>query len=70
VSLPEEPQFPDLATVTVDGQGWNQLDDCAAGDGWAYTSPAGPFNAIELCGGACDALQGGGTVEVEYGCPE
>jgi len=70
VSLPEEPQYPDLAAVTVDGQGWDQVADCAAGDGWAYTNPVGPFNAIELCGGACDALQGGGTVEVEYGCPE
>jgi len=70
VSLPEEPQYPDLAAVSVDGQGWNQVDDCAAGDGWTYTSQVAPFNAIELCGGACEALQGGGTVQVEYGCPE
>ncbi len=70
VSLPEEPQFPDLAEVSVDGTGWNQVADCDAGDGWVYTSPVAPFNAIQLCGTACDALQGGGTVQVEYGCPE
>lgn len=70
VSLPEEPEFPDLAAVSIDGQPWNQVGDCAAGDGWTYTSPVAPFNAIELCGAACDALQGGGTVQVEYGCPE
>jgi hypothetical protein len=70
VSLPEEPLFPDLASVSVDGQGWNQVDDCAAADGWSYTSEAAPFNAIQLCGAACEALQGGGTVQVEYGCPE
>jgi hypothetical protein len=70
VSLPEEPEFPDLAAVSVDGQPWDQIGDCAAGDGWTYTNPVAPFNAIELCGAACDALQGGGTVQVEYGCPE
>jgi hypothetical protein len=70
VSLPEEPQFPDLAEVSVDGVDWTQVDDCDGGDGWSYTSPVAPFNAIQLCGAACEALQGGGTVQVEYGCPE
>jgi hypothetical protein len=69
VTLPEEPEHPDYVEVTVDGQNWGAVADCTTGNGWAYTNAAGPFNAIQLCGGACEALQGGATVNVEYKCP-
>lgn len=70
VSLPDEPQYPDLVGVAVDGDAWGQIDDCKSGDGWAYTSAVGPYNVLQLCGAACEQLQGGGTVQVDYNCPE
>jgi hypothetical protein len=35
------------------------------GDGWDVT---GAGRAIELYGAACDAIQGGGAIQVSYGC--
>lgn len=69
IPLQDEPQFPDHVDVSVDGQPWAPVDDCEGQDGWTYTAPAGPFNAVRLCGTACEALQGGGTVEVDFNCP-
>jgi hypothetical protein len=70
IPLQDEPQFPDNVDVSVDGQPWTVVADCDGQDGWTYTAPAGPFNAVRLCGAACEALQGGGTVEVDFNCPE
>jgi hypothetical protein len=68
-TLEVEPQFPDEVTVEILGKGYPQIDDCAAGDGWAWTSPNAPFTTIELCGVACDDLQDSPTVDIHYGCP-
>jgi len=70
ITLQDAPDFPDEVGVAVDGQPWAATNDCEAGDGWTYTTPVGPFNAIRLCGAACESLQGGGVVEVDYMCPE
>jgi hypothetical protein len=35
------------------------------GDGWDIT---GAGRAIELYGAACDAIQGGGAIQISYGC--
>jgi hypothetical protein len=69
ISLQDAPDFPDEVAVEVDGQPWGAVGDCDAQDGWTYTTAVGPFNAIRLCGAACESLQGGGTVEVDYMCP-
>lgn len=69
ITLQDPPDFPDEVAVAVDGQGWASIADCEAGDGWTYTTPVEPFNAIRLCGAACESLQGGGVVEVDYMCP-
>lgn len=69
INLDVEPAFPENVGVTVDGTGYLEVADCDAQDGWVYTAPAGPFNAIQLCGSACQALQDGGLVEVDYICP-
>ena len=69
VNLDVTPTFPENVAVTVDGTGYLDVADCDTQDGWMYTAPAGPFNAIQLCGAACDALQDGGLVEVDYVCP-
>lgn len=69
ISLPDMPQHPEEVAVSVDGLAQGSVADCTAEDGWVYTAPAGPYNAIQLCGTACEALQGGGVVGVDFGCP-
>jgi hypothetical protein len=69
ITLQDAPEYPEEVAVTVDGQGWAHTEDCEANDGWTYTTPMAPFNAIRLCGEACTSLQGGGIVEVDYMCP-
>ena len=55
--------------VAVDLEDYSQVDDCDTQDGWTYPTEAGPHNSILLCGAACDAIQNGGVVDVEYICP-
>jgi hypothetical protein len=69
VNLDVTPVYPENVGVAVNGTGYANVGDCNTEDGWTYTAPAGPFNAIQLCGAACDALQDGGLVEVDYLCP-
>jgi hypothetical protein len=70
VKLPEAPEHPGELTIDIDGLGLPERANCSEGDGWAWTHPNGPYNTLELCGMACDALQDVGAVNVHYGCPE
>jgi hypothetical protein len=69
ITLDSEPTYPDEVIVEIEGTDYAQVNDCAAQSGWRYTDPNGPYNAIELCGGACDEFQAKGTVDVIYACP-
>lgn len=69
INLDVTPMWPENVGVKVDGTSYLDVADCDTQDGWTYTAPAGPFNAIQLCGSACTALQDGGTVDVDYLCP-
>ena len=69
VNLDVEPIYPDNVGVAVDLEDYSQVDDCDTQDGWTYPTEAGPHNSILLCGAACDAIQNGGVVDVEYICP-
>jgi hypothetical protein len=69
VNLDVEPIYPDSVGVAVDLEDYSQVDDCETQDGWTYPSEMGPYNSILLCGSACDAIQNGGVVDVEYICP-
>ncbi len=69
ITLDSEPNFPDAVTVEVNGVFYDPVADCENQDGWTYTNDNGPFNAIELCGTACDAFANAGTVNVVYECP-
>ena len=42
--------------------------DCAKENGWVYTNPDGPYDAIELCGTACTNLKQSGKAEVNFFC--
>lgn len=68
--LDQEPEFPELVEITVGGATYAEVADCEAENGWVYTSPGGPYNAVRLCGTACESLQGdGGMVDIDYLCP-
>lgn len=68
--LQQSPEFPELVEITVDGATFSEVGDCDGENGFVYTSLAAPYNAVRLCGTACDMLQGsGGSVDIEYLCP-
>lgn len=69
INLDVEPDSPDSVALIVDAVGYDQVTNCETENGWVYTAPAGPYNAIQLCGAACDSIQDGGLVEVDYICP-
>jgi hypothetical protein len=68
VPLDPEPAFPELLQVIVDNMDVPQVMDCATEDGWVYSTPAGPYDSIELCGTWCDALKDTGSLTAEYYC--
>lgn len=68
VPLSPQPAFPDLLQVVIEDMDVPAVMDCATEDGWVYTNPAGPYDAIELCGSWCDALKMAGAVTAEYYC--
>jgi hypothetical protein len=69
VPLEPPPEHPNFVEVEIGGQSFDRVEDCAAGDGWRYVNPEGPYDAIELCGAACDALTMQGDLDATYGCP-
>jgi hypothetical protein len=69
VNLDEEPPGPGNVKVWVDLVEYGPVVDCEHEDGWTFTDPDGPLNAIQLCGSACGVLGNGGLVEVDYVCP-
>jgi hypothetical protein len=69
-TLDEPPLDPDLVELQVGGEFIPHVDDCETEDGWVYTSPAGPFTSITLCGSACEGRDDGTVVEVAFVCPD
>ena len=69
IALDPVPKYPNMVEVKVDGvdYGKKQVSDCAAEDGWMYTSPA--KDAIVLCGQACVDFQQSGKLDAQYKCP-
>jgi hypothetical protein len=68
VPLDPEPAFPELLEIYVDDMMVPPVMDCATEDGWVYSTPAGPYDSIELCGTWCDALKVSGSLTAEYYC--
>ena len=65
IPLAEEPVFPEFTKVLVANVEWPMVNDCGTENGWVY---ANPYDTIELCGTACDALKNAGDADVEYYC--
>jgi len=68
IELTSEPAFPDKTKVKVGGMTLMKINDCATENGWKYKDPAPPYEAIEICGTACESLKMTGSAQVEYFC--
>jgi hypothetical protein len=68
VRLDPVPELPEHIEVLVGGTEVPAINDCAAEDGWTYVPPNPPWDAIELCGSACDDLRATGQVVIRYYC--
>lgn len=69
VPLDMPPVHPNFVEVEIGGMVIPRVEDCATEDGWVWVNPDGPYDAIELCGTACEALVDVGTVDATFGCP-
>jgi hypothetical protein len=69
VPLGEEPDHPNFLDIEIGGMTFERVDDCATEDGWVYVMPDGPYDTIELCGAACEALATAGELDATFGCP-
>ncbi len=69
IPLDPAPLNPDFVEVEIGGMTIERVEDCASEDGWVYVNPQGPYDALELCGSACQAYVDNGLVDATYGCP-
>lgn len=60
--------LPKETEVKIGGTKVPQVMDCAVENGWVYTNPDGPYDAIELCGTACTDLKQSGQADVNFFC--
>ncbi len=68
IPLKVEPAKPELTKVKLLNADVPHVMDCAKENGWVYTNPNGPYDAIELCGTACTNLKQSGKAEVNFFC--
>lgn len=69
VELDPPPENPDFVEIEIGGAPVDHVTDCATEDGWVYTNPDGPYDAIELCGAACEMLGASGELDATFACP-
>ncbi len=69
IPLDPLPVHPDFVEVEIGGMTIERVEDCATEDGWVYANPEGPYDALELCGTACEAYVTAGLVDATYACP-
>ncbi len=68
IPLDSEPAKPELTEVKINGAEVPHIDNCGNQSGWKYTNPNGPYDAIELCGTACNNLKQLGKADVNFFC--
>jgi len=68
IPLDTEPGKPELTKVKINGVEVPKVNNCANENGWVYTNPNGPYDAIELCGTACGGLKQFGKADVNFFC--
>lgn len=67
ITLDSEPAKPEFTQVKINGVKVPFVNSCAE-NGWVYTNPDGPYDAIELCGTACSNLKMSGAADVNFFC--
>lgn len=67
IPLDVEPAKPEFTQVKINGVKVPHVNSCAE-NGWVYTNPNGPYDAIELCGTACGNLKMTGKADVNFFC--
>jgi len=67
IPLDVEPAKPEFTQVKINGVKVPKVNSCAE-NGWVYTNPNGPYDAIELCGTACSDLKMSGKADVNFFC--
>ncbi len=67
IPLNPPPDKPEFTQVKINGVKVPKVNSCAE-NGWVYTNPNGPYDAIELCGTACDNLKMVGKADVNFFC--
>ncbi len=68
IKLDVEPAKPEFTVVKIDGVKVPHVMNCGQENGWVYTNPDGPYDAIELCGTACMNLKTSGKADVNFFC--
>ena len=68
IPLASEPGKPELTKVNINGGLVPHVNNCGNENGWVYTNPNGPYDAIELCGTACTSLKMVGKADVNFFC--
>jgi hypothetical protein len=69
VELDPPPENPEFVEIEIGGMPVDRVRDCATEDGWVYTNPDGPYDAIQLCGSACEMLGATGELDATFACP-
>ena len=69
IPFTEAPEHPNFVEIEIGGMEIPRVQDCATEDGWVYTNPQGPYEAIQLCGTACDLLAEVRELDAIFECP-
>lgn len=65
---PRQAPFVELSMKGTPIKFLNGADTCEGKDGWRWTSEAGTFSSLELCGAACESLKVEAALDVVVGC--
>jgi hypothetical protein len=69
IPFAEMPEHPAFVKIEIGGMEIPRVDDCATEDGWVFVNPDGPYDAIQLCGSACDLLAEVRELDAIFECP-
>jgi hypothetical protein len=69
IPFTEAPEHPNFVEIEIGGMQIPRVQDCATENGWVFTNPQGPYEAIQLCGTACDLLAEVRELDAIFECP-
>jgi hypothetical protein len=63
------PEHPTFVKIEIGGMEIDRVQDCDTENGWAFVNPDGPYDAIQLCGTACELLAETRELDALFECP-